>query len=163
MVVMHDLGDRVDPVRLQVLDDVEAREIAAVVGRDEGLELAQRLVAEIVAIDQEQDAPGAGVLDQPVAEVAGGEGLAAAGRHLDQRARVVGGERALQVLDRLDLAVAQARGDQRRHLLQAARGACGPWASHSASVSGLWKANTGRERGFGSRRSRNRVSIPVLS
>ena len=40
---------------------------------------------------------------------------------------MVGGERALEVLDRLDLAAAQARGDQERHLLQAApeRGALG--------------------------------------
>jgi hypothetical protein len=84
------------------------------------LELAQRLVAEIVAIDQEQDAPRAGVLDQPIAEVAGSEGLTAAGRHLNERARVVRGERPFEVFDRLDLAVAQVLGDERRHLLQAA-------------------------------------------
>jgi hypothetical protein len=51
---------------LQVLDVVEGPEVAAVVGRRKRLELAQRLVAEVVAVDQEQDAPGAGVLDQPI-------------------------------------------------------------------------------------------------
>ena len=114
------LGVRIDAVGLQVLDVVEGREVAAVVGRREGLELAQSLVAEIVAIDQEQDAPGAGVLDQSVAEVAGGEDLAAAGRHLDQGAGMIGGERALEVLDPLNLAAAQPLGDEGRQLLQAA-------------------------------------------
>jgi hypothetical protein len=79
-----DLGDRIDAVRLQVLDVVEAREVAAVIRCREGLKLTQRLVAEIVAVDQEQDAARAGVLDQPIAEVARSEGLTAARRHLNQ-------------------------------------------------------------------------------
>jgi hypothetical protein len=127
---------------LQVLDVVEAREVASVIGRREGLELAQGLVAEIVAVDQEQDAASAGVLDQPIAEVAGGEGLAAAGRHLDQGARVVRGERALEVFDRLDLAAPQALRDEGRHLLQAAtpRGTlCEPLGERFGLVEGEYR------------------------
>ncbi len=51
---------------LQVLDVVQLGELAAVVGRDELLELLERLPAEVGAVDQEQDALGAGELDQAV-------------------------------------------------------------------------------------------------
>ena len=71
--------------------------------------------AEVVAVHQEQDALGAGVLDEPVAEVDGGEGLAGAGGHLDQGARARFGERFFETADRLDLAVAHCRSsDERR-------------------------------------------------
>ena len=43
-----------------------------------------------------------GELDEPVAEGDGGEGLAAAGRHLDQGARAVVGQGRFEVLDALD-------------------------------------------------------------
>ena len=60
----------------------------------------------------------------------------------------------------VDLAVAQAVGDERRHVLQP-RPQGDRLASASArSVSGRWKANTRRERGSGSAWSRNRVSVP---
>jgi hypothetical protein len=41
------------------------------------------LLAEGAAIDEEKNAAGAGVLDEAVARIAGGEGFAAAGGHLD--------------------------------------------------------------------------------
>ena len=81
-------------VAVQVLDDVFLAELVVVVGRDVLVELLLRLAAEVAAVHQEQHAPRAGELDQPVDEADGGEGLAAAGGHLDQRARLVGGERS---------------------------------------------------------------------
>ena len=115
MVVMQTRLTRSSCVRLQVLDVVQLGELAAVVGRDELLELLQRLVAEVGAVDEEEDAARAGELDQPVDEVDGGEGLAAAGGHLDQARGVVGGERLLEVADGFDL-----RGPEiaRRHLIR---------------------------------------------
>ena len=80
-----DLGGRVDGVLLQVLDGVFLGELVAVVRADELLELVERLLAQVVAVHQEQNPLGLGELDEPVAEVDGGEGLAAAGGHLDQR------------------------------------------------------------------------------
>ena len=77
-----------------MLDVVELGELAAVVGRDELLELLERLPAEVGAVDQEQDPPRVGELDQPVDRRDGREGLARAGRHLDQGPGPVGGERS---------------------------------------------------------------------
>ena len=105
---MHDLGDRVDRVRLQVLDVVHLGELAAVVRGAYCWNSRSVWSPRLLRSTRNRMRLRAGELDQPVADVAGGEGLAAAGRHLDQRARVVGGERALEVLDRLDLAAAQA-------------------------------------------------------
>ena len=59
-----------------MLDVVKLGEHAAVVRRAEGLELFERLTAEVAAVHKEQDAVAPGELDQPVDEVAGGEGLA---------------------------------------------------------------------------------------
>ena len=61
-----DAGDGVEAVRGEVLDVVELGELAAVVGRGELLELLQGLAAEVGAVDQEEDAPRAGVLDEAV-------------------------------------------------------------------------------------------------
>ena len=94
-----DLCGRVDGVLLQVLDGVFLGELVAVVRADELLELVERLLAQVVAVHQEQDALGLGELDEPVAEVDGGERLAAAGRHLDQRAGPIVGERRFEVLN----------------------------------------------------------------
>ena len=79
----------VERVARQALDDVLLGELVVVVGRDVLLEFLQRLLAEVAAVDQEQHAPRAGELDEPVDEVDGGEGLAAAGGHLDQGAGTV--------------------------------------------------------------------------
>src|SRR5437588_13052735 len=91
-------ADAVDAVELgglQVLDVVKLGELAAVVGRDELLVPRRRdrgLVAEVAAIDEEEDAARAGKLDEAVNEVDSGVGLAAAGGLLDEGAAFVGGE-----------------------------------------------------------------------
>ena len=64
---------------------------------DKLLELVERLIAEVAAVHQEQNAPRIGELDEPIAEVDGGEGLAAARGHLDQGARAVLGQGLFQV------------------------------------------------------------------
>ena len=107
-----DLGDRVEPVRGQVLDVVQLGELAAVVGGVEALELLERLPAQVGPVDQEQDPAGPGVADQPVGDVGGGEGLARPGRHLDQRPGVVALEAGLEVLDRRHLGGPQPLGVQ---------------------------------------------------
>ena len=119
-----DRGDRhardgVDVVRGEVLDVVELGELAPVVRRREALELLQRLAAEVGAVDEEEDPARVGVLDEAVGDVGRGEGLAGAGRHLDQRARAVRGERLLEVADGRDLRGPEARLSQRRQRAQA--------------------------------------------
>lgn len=98
-----DAADAVELRGLQVLDVVKLGELAAVVGRDELLEFFQGLVAEVAAVDEEEDAARAGELDEAVNEVDGGVGLAAAGGHLDEGAAFVGGEGFLEVADGFDL------------------------------------------------------------
>src|SRR5581483_10669804 len=109
-----DAADAVELRALQVLNVVKLGELAAVVGRDELLEFFQGLVAEVAAVDEEEDAARAGELDEAVNEVDGGVGLAAAGGHLDEGAAFVGGEGFLEVADGFDL-----RGPEiaRRHLI----------------------------------------------
>ena len=58
--------------------------------------------------------------EQAVTQRAGGKGLAGAGRHLHQRARMVLRHRAFERRHRVDLAGAQAVGTQLRHGLQPA-------------------------------------------
>ena len=72
-------------------------------GRDVLLELLERLVAEVAAIDEKEHAARAGELDEPVDEVDGGEGLAAAGGHLDQGARTILSQRLFEIVDGGDL------------------------------------------------------------
>ena len=85
-------------------------------GSVEALELAEGLATQVVAVHQKQYPPGAGILDEPVHQVAGGEGLAAAGGHLDQRPRLRQRQRSLQVEDGALLHRPQRPGIQRRHL-----------------------------------------------
>jgi hypothetical protein len=106
--------DRVDHVRGQVLHVVELGELAVRVRGGERLELLQRLPAEVRAIDEEEHAPGARELDQPVGDVRRGERLTGAGRHLDQRPRPVLRQRALEVSDRRRLRRSQSFLAQRR-------------------------------------------------
>ena len=72
----------------EVLDVVEFRELATVIRGTICLELFQRLAAKVVAIHQEQDAVGLGVLDEPIREGTGRERLPRAHDHLDESARV---------------------------------------------------------------------------
>ncbi len=102
-----------------MLDVVELGELAVRVRDGERLELLQRLPAEVRAIDEEEHAPGARELDQPVGDVRSGERLAGAGRHLDQRPRPVLGQRTLEIADRGRLRRSQPLLTQRRELRQA--------------------------------------------
>src|SRR6266568_4299944 len=98
-----DAADAVELRGLQVLDVVKLGELAAVVGRDELLEVFQGLVAEVAAVDEEEDAARASELDEAVNEVDGGVGLAAASSHLDEGAAFVGDEGFLEVANGFDL------------------------------------------------------------
>ena len=165
MVQMVTRQTSIELVRGEMLDVVKLGELAAGVGRDELLELAFGLSAEIGAVHEEEDALRAGVFDEAVGEGAGGVGLARAGGHLDQRARVGLGERLFEVGDRLDLAVAHAARDERmggRHRREASAQRVG-FGEPFGEVSGRWNAKTRRERGDGSRSSRKNVSTPVDS
>jgi hypothetical protein len=133
---------RVDVGRGQPLHVVELGELAAVVRRRVGHELLMRLLAEVARVDQEQDALGAAELEQAVHRGDGGEGLAGAGGHVHQRARLVLRQRLFQPGDGADLAIAQIALGQRGHLLgQAATQGVGLRQPFGASVSGLkkWK------------------------
>ena len=112
------LGVRVDARAVQVLDDVGVGEAVGGARRVEVLKLLQRLVAEVVAVHQEQNAFGARLANQPPGERAGGEGLAGAGGELNQRPGPVLGQRSFKAGDGLDLAVAQTARVERRHLPQ---------------------------------------------
>lgn len=94
------------------LDVVEVGEFAAVVGGGELLEFVDGLAAEVAAVDEEEDALGAGVLDEAVGLGDGGVGLAGAGGHLQEGARAVVGEGFFEVGDGGDLAIAERGGDQ---------------------------------------------------
>jgi len=109
----------VEGVAGEVLDDEFLTELVVVVRRFVLVEFLPGLAAEVAAIDEEQHAPGAGELDQAVDEADGREGLAAARGHLDQRTRLVGGERFFQVADRLDLGGPQPGLDQSGHGFEA--------------------------------------------
>jgi len=108
----------IDAVRLQVLDVVQLREEATVVGCAESLEFLQSLAAEVGAVDQEEDSLCAGELDQTVEEIAGGIGLASSSGHLDERTTAALAERVFEVVNRCDLRRTEAGLDQRRHGLE---------------------------------------------
>ncbi len=90
-----------------------------VVRREILLEFLQGLPAEIAPVNEEQDPLCPAELDQPVQEVDGSKGLAAAGRHLDEGAGTVLCKRLFEVLDRYYLRGPEAVFDQGRHLADA--------------------------------------------
>ena len=102
-----------------MLDDVLLAEFEVIDRGDVLVELLLGLSSQVAAVHQEQHAPRAAELDQPVDEADGGEGLAAAGRHLDQRTRLVLGEARFQVADGGDLRGPELEvapfGDEGRH------------------------------------------------
>jgi hypothetical protein len=114
-----DFGGGVDGVAGQTLDRELLGEGVVGVGTGVALELVQGLLAQGVAVHQEEDAPCLGEGDQPVAERAGGVGLAGAGGHLDEGARPAGGQRGPQVVDGLDLDPPQSRLVQHGQMAQA--------------------------------------------
>ncbi len=96
-------GGGVELIAAQALDDVFLGELVVVHGRDELLKFLERLVAEIAAIHEEQDAFRPGVFDEAIDEIDGGEGLARAGGHLDERARTPGDQGDFEIFDGLEL------------------------------------------------------------
>ena len=72
-------------------------------GNVEGVEFLHRLLPEVGAVDKKEDPLRVGVLDEPVRDVGGGEGLTGAGGHLDERAGMVFPQRLLEVANRLRL------------------------------------------------------------
>ena len=58
-------------------------------GQAKILEFVPRLADEVGAVGEKQNPPELCVIEQPMAEDASGVGLAGAGRHLDQRARMI--------------------------------------------------------------------------
>ena len=90
-----------------MLNVVNLGELAPGVGRDELLKLGHGLATEIGAVHKKEDALRPGVFDEPVGEAARGVGLARAGGHLDEGARMGGGKGFFQVRDAFDLAGAE--------------------------------------------------------
>jgi hypothetical protein len=68
------------------------------------------------AVDEEEHALHLDGGEEAHHEIAGGEGLAGAGCHLDQRAGIGAFQRGLQPVNRLDLAAAQPRRIDRRQV-----------------------------------------------
>ena len=128
---------------VELLDVVELGEVPAGVGRAVLLELASASACRGSCGPRGTGRAGPGVLDEAVDGVDGGERLARARRHLDERAGLVAGERALQARDRLDLAVAQVPVRRAAAAPGGGRGASSGCASHARSVSGRWKREHG--------------------
>ncbi|MBG6075794.1 hypothetical protein IWX85_001619 [Polaromonas sp. CG_9.11] len=84
-----DLRLRVDGAAGQPLHVVQLGEFSAIVGRAVGHERLVRLLAKVARIDQKQNPFGTAELEQAVHGRDGGEGLARAGGHVHQRARLV--------------------------------------------------------------------------
>ena len=120
-------GDGIKLAGGEMLDIVKFGELSACIGRHELLELGERLATKVGAIHQKENALCSGMLDQPVGERTCCVGLARASRHLDQSARVIGGERLLQICDSLDLAFAHPvcrQGKLKGHLGQFSTEGC---------------------------------------
>ena len=60
------LGIGIDAVPVHVLHDIRIGETVSSTGRQEGLELVECLVAEVLAVNEEQDALCTSFLDQPL-------------------------------------------------------------------------------------------------
>ena len=106
----------IECIACQPLDDELFGELEVVVRRDVLLEFLERLVAKVAAVYQKEHAACACELDEPVDEVDGGEGLAAACGHLDQGARTILSQRLFEIVNRSDLRGPEAGGAQGWHL-----------------------------------------------
>src|ERR1035441_1487334 len=102
-----------------MLDDVFLGELVVVYGRDELLELCEGLPAKVAAVHEEQNPVCAGILDQAVSEVDGGERFAGAGGLLDEGAPQASGEGLLQVSYGIDLRGPEVGGMERWELAEA--------------------------------------------
>ncbi len=101
-------------VTVEMLDDKLLGEFVIVHRRDELLKLFERLLAQVAAIDEKEHAAGPGVFDQTIGKIDRRERLAGAGGHLNQGARLVGGEGLFEIVDRFDLRLPESVGDERR-------------------------------------------------
>ena len=115
-----------DGVRGEALDVVQLGEEPVAVGGAVALELLLGLLPEVAAVHQEEHPARAAVLDEPVDGRDGGDRLARAGRHLDQRAGAVLLEGTLEVRHRLDLVRVERVRIERRQRLQARAEGGGP-------------------------------------
>ena len=81
-----DLAVTGDVGRGEPLDVVKLGELAVVIAGDERHELLLGLLAQVAGVDEKEDAAGVRVLEKAVDLGDRGEGLARAGRHLEERA-----------------------------------------------------------------------------
>ena len=102
----------VEGIARQLLDNELFSELEVVVGRDVLLEFLERLVAEVTAIYQKEHAARTAELNESIDEVDGGEGLAAAGGHLDEGAWTILSQRLFEIVDGGDLCGPEAGGTQ---------------------------------------------------
>ena len=113
-----DLGTRADRLALEVLNLIFLGELVAGAGARELLKLVERLATKIVAVNKKQDSFCTRMLDEPVAGVDGGVGLARTGGHLNQGTGAIFSQAFLQVRDAPDLNPPQVAGVERGHLPQ---------------------------------------------
>ena len=165
----HDLG-RAEQSRAGELGDVvELGEPAPVVGGAVVLELRERLVGEVVAVDQEQDPVEPAVLEQPVGLGDRRVGLAGAGGHLHQRPVVplLGEARSIPPMASIWAGRRGAVSRSGRWPTLARHVGRSGFASASrrmrASVSGIGKLKISRARGSGSKPLVKWVSVPLAS
>jgi len=102
---------------LEALDGVELGELAVVVVRGESHELLLCLLAEVLGIDEEENALGACVFKQAVNGSDGSECFPGAGGHLDEGAGTGGFKGDFLFGDGIDLAVAQSFDLERGEIL----------------------------------------------
>ena len=164
------------------LDAVQLGELPVVVGRAEALELLLRLLAQVRAIDEEQHAPGAAELDQPVKRRDGQQrlarcrwpsGSASAGGRRTGSSRCSRPPAPCSATCRAIRPAASPAGAREVSMASCRRRPCRSRpdcfsqassvsaVSHSRSVSGRWNENTGRVRGCGSKWLMKSVSSPV--
>ena len=93
----------IEHIGREALHVVQLGELAPVARRDVLLELFECLASQVAAIHQEHHAARAAEFDQAVDKADGGKSLAAAGRHLDERARAIVRQRPFKIRDRFDL------------------------------------------------------------
>ena len=111
-----DLGAAQHPGTGELVHVVDLGEPATIIGGAVVLELRQRLVGQVVAVDQEQDPVEPAMLQQPVCRGHRREGLARPGGHLHQGpVETLLGQGSFDAADRGDLGRAQHLDVQLRH------------------------------------------------
>ena len=114
----HDLCILVEARRAKLLHIVDFGKRSSGSGRAISEIFVAGLAHQIGAVGEKQNALEPGVREQPVTQRAGGEGLAGAGCHLHQRARMVLRHRTFERRHGINLAGAQAVREQSRHGLK---------------------------------------------